>query len=230
MPWARKPKVEIGDAHRDETGAPRAEGEAHHVRGGGRARGETIGPERAQADDVHREVEHDDAGDAQEERARHVALRPLQLAHDEAGGLPAAVGEEDGHEGGAERGQRDRETAVGRAPGAARRARRRRPRSPTATSPRIATVLSTISSDCTSLPGPHAEAVDGGQRGQGQDGHARLGQRQRHELAQVAREGHGHRGHPAALRDEEERPAVEEGHPRAVGLAQVGVLTAHRGP
>ena len=78
-----------------------------------------VGPERPQADDVDGEVEDHDAGDAQQQRARHVALGPLQLPHHEAGGLPAAVGEEDGHEGGAEGGHEVERTAAGRAPVAA---------------------------------------------------------------------------------------------------------------
>ena len=216
------------DADRDEARAALAEGEAHDVGGGSGARGEALGPERAQADDVDREVEHHDAGDTQQERARHVALGPLQLAHDEAGGLPAAVGEEDGHEGGAEGSQE----AQGRRPVEHRPQRdalAAEGREADRHQPEDGDGLQHHQQRLDVVPGPHAEAVDAGQRGQGEDGHGRLGQRHRHELAEVAGEGHGHRGHPAALRDEEQRPAVEKGDPRAVGLAQVGVLPAHRG-
>jgi hypothetical protein len=61
------------------------------------------GPEHAQADPRHREVEHDDAADAEQQPARQVATRVAHLAGEERRRLPAAVGEEHRPQRGAER-------------------------------------------------------------------------------------------------------------------------------
>ena len=88
---------------RDQARAALAERRAHHVRGGRGARGEPVGAERAQADEVHREVEHHDAGDAEQQRPRQVALGPRSSPITKPDGLPAAVGEQHRHERRAER-------------------------------------------------------------------------------------------------------------------------------
>ncbi len=59
------------------------------------ARPET--PKRVDADEVYREVKNDDAGHADDERARQIFSRLANFAGDEARGLPAAVGKQHRH-------------------------------------------------------------------------------------------------------------------------------------
>ena len=91
------------DAGRDDGACRRAEQHAHHVRSRRRAGGEPRGPQDGQIGDVGEQIYHDDDRDAQHQRPRQVALRLDNLFGDEVGLLPAAVGEEDGDEGGAQR-------------------------------------------------------------------------------------------------------------------------------
>src|SRR5207248_10520021 len=79
-------------------------------------RRESRGSQGTQADEGDEGIERDHPTYAGEERAGQVAARLLHLARDEAGGLPAAVREEDGNERRAEIGE-----------GARRSGQRRRP-------------------------------------------------------------------------------------------------------
>ncbi len=102
---------------------------------------------------------------------------------------------------------------------------------PTSTSAAMARDLEHHQPALDVAAGAHAEAVD--QRQQRERRNARStpsGSGRMRQLAEIAREGDRHRRHPARLDDQQQRPAVEEGRHRPVGVAQIGILAADLGP
>ncbi len=187
-----------------------------------------VGAEHAQADPRHRQVEHDDAADAEQQPARQVAARIAHLAGEERGRLPAAVGEEHRPQRGAEGGQEaERDGPIEH--------RRRRFGVPA----REERAADDEAGDGDHLedheevlrrsPGAHAEAVDDGKRHQRGGGDRRICRTRKRdaELARVAGEGDRHGSHATAQGDEQEPPAVDEAEHRVVRLAKVGILPAH---
>ena len=74
--------------------------------------------------------------------------------------------------------------------------------------------------------GAGAQAVDGGEGEEDDGGDGAIAPGDAAQGAEVAGEGDGHRRHAAGLGDQQENPAIDEGHDRMVGLAEVDILPA----
>jgi hypothetical protein len=187
-----------------------------------RAMARAPGAQRAHADRVHGQVHGDHARHAQQQAAREVALRPAHLRGHEGGRLPAAVGEEHGHQRGPQRGEPGRRRR-GRA---GRRGHRQQAEGH---QPADGQQLQDHERVLHAAAPAHAQAVHRGEAEQRRRRHRPFPRPAPGQVQRVAREGHGHRGHSPALHDEQQRPAVEEGGQRPERLAQVGVLPARGG-
>ena len=72
----------------------------------------------------------------------------------------------------------------------------------------------------------HTEAIDQREDDQGHHRNPCVGQRGAGQLDEVFSERRSHGGHPARLHHEQQRPTVEKGDRRMVGIAQVRILTS----
>ena len=93
----------------------------------------------------------------------------------------------------------------------------------------IARILSTISPLCDVAAGADAEAIDEREQREDRHGDETISNGQLHQIAEIAREGDRDGGHSAGLDHEQQRPAVEEGRHRSVGVAKIGILAADLG-
>ena len=190
--------------------------------------GEGTGAEDADTDQVDEQVEGDDAGDADDEGAAEVAAGIFDFAGDEIGGLPTAVGEEDGDHGRADGGEEiERDGAVeNRVQEGLRVADEKEAGADEAGD---GGDFDQHEGGLQAGSGLDAEAVDGGERGQGEDDDPSVGDVEVGQFEEVLGEGDGDGRHAASLDDEKQRPSVKESGGGVPGFAQVGVLTADGG-
>ncbi len=79
-------------------------------------------------------------------------------------------------------------------------------------------------------PRANADAVDQREQRKHGDGDDAVGDRQLHQIAEIAREGDRNRSHAAGLDHQQQRPAVKEGGHGPIGVAQIGILAADLRP
>ena len=91
---AEKSESGDGDADGDQARAAFSQYGTHDGGRGCRCRGQAVGAEHANADDIDDDVNGDDTDDSQEQSNDEVALRTLQLSGNEARCLPSRIGKE----------------------------------------------------------------------------------------------------------------------------------------
>ena len=170
-------------------------------------------------------VEQDHAGNAEQQSAREVALRIAHFACDEARGLPAAVGEHHRSHGRADRGEGRHRSRMAAGCGCAAMAGRE-PESGDAPARRSRGSSAPSAPLWTLLPERTPRQLMSVSSARTATATALSGDGKLDEIAEIAREGDRDRGHSARLDDQQQRPAVEEGRHRPVGVAQIGILAA----
>src|SRR5438094_4451088 len=225
---AKKAKGGKGDARGDERAAAWTECAAHHDRGRSGGTSESHGTERADVNKIHGSVDGDDAKNAEDESARESLARVADFAAEKAGGLPAAVGEENrSHRGTEGEGEVERRRLVekrvkGNLRGAA--------------AEKTEEFEHADSGDrderhggLHAAAGTDAEAIDRSEKRQGRGGDERIVDGPLREFEEIARERDGEKKKPTSLNDEKQHPAVKKCDAGMERFAKISVLAADHG-
>ncbi len=225
---AEKAEGGKGDARGDKRGAAWTECATHHDRSRSSGPSEPHRTERADVNKIHGSVDGDDAENAEDEPARESLARVANFPAEKAGGLPAAVGEEDGsHRGTEGEGEIERRRLVEK---------------------RVKGNLRGAAAEKTeefehadggdrderhgglhAAAGTDAEAIDRSEKRQGRGGDERIVDGPLREFEEIARERDGDGGHATSLNDEKQHPAVKKCDAGMERFAKISVLAADHG-